>query len=69
MWNTAGDARKNSKERFFNGPLHMDVPVLTDQQKLIYNNSTDTGYSLKTCRERWIREDGERVSGKSVPAS
>ena len=35
MQDSAREARMNSKVMFFNGPLHMDMPVLTDQQELI----------------------------------
>ena len=36
MRDTAGEARMNSLVMFFYGPLHMEVPVLADQQELIY---------------------------------
>ena len=50
----------------FYGPLHMDVPVLIDQQKLIYIHSARTlDVIWKTYRERWtIGMDGERDSEK-----
>ena len=65
---------------FFDGPLHMDVPVLVDQQELIYISSVRTQDVIwKTYRERWIigierererekeREcERERESGKSA---
>ena len=37
MNDTAGEARVNS-----NGPLHIDVPVLAEQQELTYNSSVWT---------------------------
>ena len=53
---------------FFNGPLHMDVLVLTDHQELTNNSSVQTQDIVwKACMERWmIGMDGERKSqGKS----
>ena len=49
-------------------PIHMVVPVLADQQELIYNSSAKTqDVVLKTCWEWWMTEtDGERESGKFV---
>ena len=39
---------------FFYGPLHMDVPVLGDQQE-ITNSSTQTLEVVwNICRERWM---------------
>ena len=36
-------------------PLHMDVPVLADQQEFPYDSSVQTQDEvLKTCRERWM---------------
>ena len=50
------EADPNSYVTFFYGPLHIDVPVLADHQKLIFISS----------RERWIiRANGERESAKS----
>ena len=55
---------------FSNGPLHTDEVVLDDQRELIYKNSVRTqDVVLKTCWKRWMIEtNGERESGKSVPA-
>ena len=39
MRDTVGEAKTNSLETFPNRPLHMDVPMLADQQEFIYNNS------------------------------
>ena len=36
MRDTTGEAKTNSWLALFSGPLHMDVPVLTDQPELIY---------------------------------
>ena len=38
MWDTAVESRMNSFVTFFNESLHMDLPVLADQE-LIYNRS------------------------------
>ena len=48
--------------------LHTVVPVLADQQELIYISSVRTQDVVwKTCQERWIIEmDGGRDSAKSV---
>ena len=42
MRDTAGEARMKSSVTIFNGPLHMDVPVLDDQEKNTYNGSVWT---------------------------
>ena len=39
MQDTAGEARMNSYMMFFYRPLHVDVPLLVDQQELIYISS------------------------------
>ena len=39
MRDTAGEARMNSLEMFFYGPLHIDAPGLAEQQELIYISS------------------------------
>ena len=61
MQHTTWEAKKKSKVTFFYGPLHMNVPVLADQQKPIYVNFVRTlGVVWKTCWERWmIGTDGE----------
>ena len=47
---------------FFYELLHMDIPVLVNQQELTYNNSTQT-------KEQWmIGIDGEEESRKSMLA-
>ena len=55
--------------KFSCGPLHVDVPVLADQQ-LTYNGSVWTqGVVYKTWQEQWIIGiNVERESGKSVVA-
>ena len=52
-----------SKDELISWPLHMDVPVLADQQELTYNSSVRTQNVVwKTCRERWmIGTNDERV--------
>ena len=51
---------------FFYGPLHKTVPVLADQQELIYINSVlIQDVVWKTCWEQLMRER-ERVSKKSM---
>ena len=42
-------------------PLHMDMPVLADQQELTSNSSAQIEEVVwKTCQEQWIIEtDGE----------
>ena len=42
MRGTDGKAKKNLKVTFFYGLLLKDVPVLTDQQELIYVSSVQT---------------------------
>ena len=51
---------------FFYGLLHMDLPVLAEQQELIYICSMRTQNVVwMTCRERWvIGTDGEMKSKK-----
>ena len=54
MQGIAREARMNSQVTFFSGPLHMDVPVLTDQQELFCISSVRTlDVVWKTCRDRW----------------
>ena len=58
MCDTAGEAKTNLMT-FFNGPLYIDVPVLADQQEVIW----------KTYRERWMirtERERERESRKSM---
>ena len=66
MQDTAGEVRINRQWTFFNEPVHMDVPELTDQQELIYISSErtlDVVWKKKNCRERWIiGTDGEKES-------
>ena len=65
---TAGEMRMNSWQTFFDEPLHMDVPMLADQQKLIYISSLlILDVFWKTCRMQWmIGTDAERKSRKSM---
>ena len=47
--------------KFFYGPLHMDAPVLADQQELIYIRSVRTQDVVwRTCREWWMIGERER---------
>ena len=59
---------RTHKITFFHGPLHMDMPVLAEQQELIYISSVQTQDVVwKTCRVRWmVGTDGERGPGKSM---
>ena len=48
------------------GPLHMDEPVLTDQQELIYTNSVRTQDAFeKTCRKRLMTGTNVKSVGKA----
>ena len=38
MRDTAGEARMNALVMFLDGPLHIDGPVLVNQQDLTYNS-------------------------------
>ena len=70
MRDTAGEAGTNSLVMFFHGPLHMVVPVLTNQQKLNYNTFVRTQDVVKTCRKRWmIGLKGKNELKKSVLAA
>ena len=59
---------RHAEAIFFDGPLHMDAPVLTDLQELIYISSVGTlDIVYRTCQEWWmIGMDGERVSRKCM---
>ena len=46
----------------------MDVPVLANQQELIYNSPVQIGCSLKTYQEQWMRGTNEE-RGKSMLAA
>ena len=61
----------NLQVTFSDGLLHVDVPVLDDQQALIYFSSVWTlNKDWRTYRERWmIGTDGKRKSRKSVLAA
>ena len=39
---TIGEVKTNSEETFYNGLLHMDKIVLTNQQKLVFVSSVPT---------------------------
>ena len=56
---------------FYNGSLYIDMPVLANQQELIYVISGQTQDKVwKTCCVRWmIGTDGERESGKPMQAA
>ena len=56
--------RTNSLVTLFNGPRYMDVPVLANQQEIIYISSVWTqDVFWKTYRERWtIETNGEKES-------
>ena len=73
MRDTAREVRKNSYVMFVYEPLHMDVPVLADQQELTYNSYVQTQdvisriyrkqWLLGTYEERERERERERVSG------
>ena len=46
---TAGKARTNSWETFSDGPLHIDVSVLANQEEHTYNSSVQTQDVMKIC--------------------
>ena len=52
IWETPGEARTNIYVMFFCGPLHIDVPVLANQQELIYISFVRKVW--KTCLEQWM---------------
>ena len=62
MRHTTGEARTKSETTFSNGPLHTDVLVQTDQQKLSYTSPVRTQDVVrKTSRKQWmIGMNGER---------
>ena len=61
MQDTTGEVRTNSQVMYSSGPLHMDEQRQDDQQEPIYNSSVSIqDIALKTSRERWTIETGER---------
>ena len=59
MGGTAWEARMKSYTMFFYGCHHMDVPVLSDQQRLT-SACADTGCTLEDCQVWWmVGMDGE----------
>ena len=68
MRGTAGEVQTNLKVKFFYRLLHMDIPVLIDQQRFIYISSVRRVDAVqKTNQERWmIGTDGERCSWNSM---
>ena len=67
IMSTIGDVRTNSKATFSHGLLNIDIPVLTDQQKLKFISFIRTRGAVKrTDLERWpIGTDDERDSKES----
>ena len=59
---TAGEARMNVYETFLYGTQNMDVPMLADQQELIYISSVRTQHVVwRTCRsDGWSGQMRER---------
>ena len=57
---TAGKARMNSFVTFFYGLLHIDVPVLADQQERIYISSVRTQSNLEDLPGAMDDWDGSR---------
>ena len=65
MLGNAGEVRTNTLETFSYGFLHMDAPVLADQQRLIHIKFlVDTECSLKDLpesmddKDRWQKNQG-----------
>ena len=55
MRKTTGEANDQIKKTFSYEPLHMDVPVIVDQQELISISSLWTQDVVwKKCREGWM---------------
>ena len=59
------DLRATHDKHSLNRQLHVDAPVLVDQQGPTYNRSVRTLDEVKgTCQEQWqLRTDGKRDSG------
>ena len=52
-----GEAKTNSWLTFFYKPLHMDLPVMIDQQGLNYISSVWTlDVDWRICQKQWMRE-------------
>ena len=68
MWCITGEVKKNSFATFYVGRLHMDAPVLADQQ-ILTNINSDTECSLedllRVIADKDGRTDSERESGNS----
>ena len=60
--------RSKTEVTISDGPFHMNVPVLANQQELTYNSSAQTQDTVwKTRRKLWmIGTNGERESGKFI---
>ena len=66
MWDTAIEGRTNSKVTFFNGPLHLDVPVLADQQE--HKLCPDTWCNLEDLPGAVNDRDGWREKIRKIHA-
>ena len=54
MLNTTGEVKTNSVVKFYYELLHMDTPVLADQQSLIYISTLQIFDAVKkTFQEQW----------------
>ena len=66
MRDITGEVSTNSQLMFSYGPLHMDISVLADQQRLMYI-SADTGCSLNDQpgvmddRDRWCKRESVQL--------
>ena len=66
MRDAAGEDRTNSSITFSYRLLHMNVPMLVDQQELTYNSSMWTqDVVLKTYLERWMIEMSLEICANS----
>ena len=60
IWDTAGEIRTNLLVTFLYGPLHMDMPLLANQQELIYIISVQTqDVAWMICQEGWMERERE----------
>ena len=66
MQDIAGEAKMNSYAMFFCEPLHTDIQVLADLQKLIYYSSVWTQDLFWRTYQKWWMIEMKRESGKTV---
>ena len=62
MWDTAEEVRVNlTSDGFLMKPQHMDMPVLADQQELIYTSFLQMKFGRPTGSDR--RQERMKVGG------